>query len=75
MTKQTAICEALAKLGHAEKLNYNTTKYRVFTRKDGTFYFVGKAGSLRYGRTVGESFSASPETIRTIILKAKKVKQ
>lgn len=59
MTKQNQICDALIKLGHKENTKYPTTKYRVFSRPDGTWYFVGKNGSLRYGDKISDSFSSS----------------
>lgn len=70
MSKQAAICEALAKLGLHEVKNYNTTKYRVFKRRDARYYFVGKNGSLRYGTTISDSFSAGKPHITSILNKA-----
>jgi hypothetical protein len=73
MTKQTAIREALAKLGLHEVKNYNTTKYRVFKRRDARYYFVGKAGSLCCGMTISDSFSADKSQISNILNKATKI--
>ena len=35
-------------------------KYVIMTRpeKPGTFYFIGRAGAVRYGRTATQSFAA-----------------
>lgn len=57
MSKQEVICTKLIEKGLKEVRNPSTSKYRVFDRKDGTFYFVGKNGALRTGRNVSESIS------------------
>lgn len=56
MTHQEIICDKLAQQGLKE-VKAKTTKYRVFDRKNGQFYFVGKNGGLRTGRNVSDSIS------------------
>lgn len=56
MTRQEIICQNLIQKGLKE-VKGRTSKYRVFDRKDGQFYFVGKNGALRVGRNVSESIS------------------
>jgi hypothetical protein len=36
-----------------------TSKYDVFTRKDGGFYYIGRAGALRFGKNITDSIPAS----------------
>ena len=65
---------ALTQKGETE-VTSKTRKYRVFTRtpkqKDGqfipqdkpTFYFVGKAGALRFGTCASKSYSIGPSVL------------
>ncbi len=52
------IVELLIQKG-CEELPFNSRKYRKFTRPNvaNSFYFVGKGGSVRSGRTVSKSYS------------------
>lgn len=55
-----------ALLARGERIveNARTTRYTVLTREGGGgFYFVGKAGALRIGRTVADSHPAA-ESVR-----------
>ena len=56
MTRQDIICQKLARI-RCKEVRGKTAKYRVFDRKNGQFYFVGKNGALRVGRNVSESVS------------------
>lgn len=55
MTKQEIICNKLALT--LKEVKGKTSKYRVFDRKNGQFYFVGKNGALRTGKSVSDSIS------------------
>lgn len=60
MTLRDRVIEKLKARGCRE-LPSPSRKYRKFTypQSSDRFYWVGKAGALRIGRTVGESFSVS----------------
>jgi len=55
-TKQQIIVERLLKFGCVE-IKSTSAKYRKFKHPQDTekFYWAGKHGALRFGRTVGES--------------------
>jgi hypothetical protein len=36
-----------------------TFKYDVFTRKEGGFYYIGRAGALRFGQNITDSIPCS----------------
>lgn len=55
-TQQERLAEALVKRGFRE-VQGRSTKFRSFTKDDKLFYFVGKAGALRKGASVSDSFS------------------
>lgn len=59
-TRQELLCAFLTTKKGLKEVHGKTSKYRVFARKDGEFYFVGKNGSLRVGRNVSESVSLTP---------------
>ena len=44
-----------------ERLVKQTFRYDVYTRSAGGFYYVGRSGSLRFGRTVAGSVPCSDE--------------
>lgn len=48
-------CLALGLTWHGERQVKETTKYRVFSRAKGGFYYLGRAGSFRVGATSGNS--------------------
>lgn len=67
--QQDRLCAALASRGLKE-VTATTRKYRVFTgRTEGQFYFVGKAGALRRGRTVTDSVSLERTLFRAELLR------
>jgi hypothetical protein len=51
LTIHDRIVDALIARG-AELVQHRTTKYTVLTRSGATFFFVGRAGALRAGRTI-----------------------
>ena len=58
MTKTEKIVEWLKARGREEIIPSKSKKYRQFTgRGPNSYYWVGKNGALRSGRTVRESFS------------------
>lgn len=60
MRKSDLLAAYFTKRGLRE-VNGRTQKYRVFARPDGKFWFIGKNGALRFGRTVSDSISLSPK--------------
>jgi hypothetical protein len=55
-TQQDRLAEALINRGFRE-VQGRSKKFRTFTKDDKMFYFVGKAGALRRGATLTDSFS------------------
>lgn len=58
-TIQSRLADALVAAGERPILLSRTSKYQVYTRSAGGFWFLGKSGALRYGDTSSRSFSAS----------------
>lgn len=59
MKLKEIIIEKLKERGMKE-LPSNSRKYKKFTHPlSDRFYWVGKSGALRVGRTIGESYSIS----------------
>lgn len=56
MTQHEKLVAQLTKQGYREVAS-RSTKYVVLTKDNLAFFYVGKAGALRYGRTVAESYS------------------
>ena len=65
-TMQQKFIEALVRRGCVEIPNRSSI-YKVFTRQEGGFYYVGRAGALRVGKTIAGSFPVS-EKFKKIIL-------
>lgn len=59
MTLQDRFSQALESRG--EKLIKTTFRYRVYSRAKGGFYYLGRAGALRVGRTIANSFPCSEQ--------------
>ena len=68
MSKTQRIIDAILKMGAVERAS-KSSKYRTFTnpRRDGEFFFVGKAGALRAGRTSSNSISLGNMVERLIL--------
>lgn len=56
-----------ALLARGEKEVKKLTGRIVFTRKEGGFFFIGKSGSLRYGRSVKYCIPVS-NTFKALLL-------
>lgn len=74
MTLQDRIIEKLKARG-CQELQSSSSKYRKFTHPKyaDRFYWVGKAGALRVGRTVGESVSVSAAVHKMLNASKKKI--
>jgi hypothetical protein len=49
-TLQQRLIEALIATGRGTRAQSRSRKYVTLKRPDGSFYFVGKAGALRFGK-------------------------
>jgi len=67
-TQRERLIVALKGLG-SEEVPSKSGKYVTLTRplKPGTFYFVGRAGALRLGRTSSRSIPVS-DTFKSVLL-------
>ena len=54
MKLQDRYAKALIALGETE-IHGKSLKYRVFTRKAGGFYYLGRAGAIRVGPNLANS--------------------
>ena len=67
LTLQRRLADALVASGRGKVVQNRSRKYVTLKRPDGTFYFIGPAGALRYGKTVSNSMAA-PEDFRRRLL-------
>jgi hypothetical protein len=67
ITLQQRLIEALIATGRGMPVESHSRKYITLKRPDGTFFYVGKAGALRYGKTVTTSIAA-PEDFKRRLL-------
>jgi hypothetical protein len=66
-TLQQRLIEALIATGRGMPVESHSRKYITLKRPDGSFYFVGKAGALRFGKTITASIAA-PEDFKRRLL-------
>jgi hypothetical protein len=66
-TLQQRLIEALIATARGTLIESRSRKYVTLKRPDGSFYFVGPAGALRYGKTVTASIAA-PEDFKRRLL-------
>jgi len=57
-TLQQRLVDALIATGSGTIVPSRSGKYVTLKRPDGGFYFVGRAGALRFGKTVTDSMAA-----------------
>ena len=67
ITLQQRLIEALIATGRGTLVESRSRKYVTLKRPDGSFYFVGPAGALRFGKTVSASMAA-PEDFKRRLL-------
>jgi hypothetical protein len=67
ITLQQRLVDALVATGRGTLIESRSRKYITLKRPDGGFYFVGKAGALRFGKTVSASMAA-PEDFKRRLL-------
>jgi hypothetical protein len=66
-TLQQRLIEALIATARGTLVESRSRKYVTLKRPDGSFYFVGPAGALRFGKTVSASIAA-PEDFKRRLL-------
>ena len=57
ITQQQRLIEALIATARGTLIESHSRKYITLKRPDGSFYFVGPAGALRFGKTVTASIA------------------
>jgi hypothetical protein len=57
-TLREKITDSLTKMGE-QQIHSKSGKYVTFTREAGGFYFIGKAGALRFGQSSSKSIPVS----------------
>jgi hypothetical protein len=60
-TIQQRLVDALIASGRGTPVASRSRKYVTLKRPDGSFFYVGKAGALRFGKTVSDSMAAPDE--------------
>jgi hypothetical protein len=58
LTLQPRLVDALVATGRGTIVKSRSRKYVTLKRPDGSFFYVGKAGALRFGKTVAGSIAA-----------------
>lgn len=66
ITRRTALIVALLSYGYKSHNERSTGRHKAF-KKDSVIYYVGARDSLRYGRTLSESYASSPRVVRDMI--------
>jgi hypothetical protein len=66
-TLQQRLIEALIATARGTLIESRSRKYVTLKRPDGSFYFVGKAGALRFGKTVTASVAAPDDFKRRLL--------
>ena len=61
LTLQQRLVDALIASGRGAPVASRSRKYVTLKRPDGSFFYVGKAGALRFGKTVSDSMAAPDE--------------
>ena len=67
ITLQQRLIEALIATGRGTLVESRSRKYVTLKRPDGSFYFVGPAGALRFGKTVTASVVAPDDFKRRLL--------
>ena len=61
LTLQQRLVDALVTTGRGTIVQSRSRKYITLERADGSFFYVGKAGALRFGKTLTDSMAAPDE--------------
>ncbi len=71
-TLQQRLVGAIVASGRGTLIESRSRKYVTLKRPDGGFYFVGKAGALRFGKTVSDSMAAPDEFKQRLLAETSK---
>ena len=71
-TLQQRLIDALVTTRRGTPVASRSRKYVTMKRPDGTFFYVGKAGALRFGKTVAESMAAPDEFKQRLLAETSK---
>ena len=66
-TLQQRLVDALVATGRGTPVTSRSRKYVTLKWPDGTFFYVGKAGALRFGKTVTGSVAAPDDFKRRLL--------
>jgi hypothetical protein len=66
-TLQQRLVDALVATGRGTIVPSRSRKYVILKRPDGSFFYVGKAGALRFGKTVTDSVAAPDDFKRRLL--------
>jgi hypothetical protein len=71
-TIQQRLVDAIVASGRGTLIESRSRKYVTLKRPDGGFYFVGKAGALRFGKSVSDSMAAPDEFKQRLLAETSK---
>lgn len=69
---QQRLVDALIATGRGTPVESRSRKYVTLKRPAGSFFFVGKAGALRFGKTVSDSMAAPDEFKQRLLAETSK---
>ncbi len=61
LTLQQRLVDALVATGRGTIIESRSRRYVTLKRPDGSFFYVGPAGALRFGKSVADSMAAPDE--------------
>ena len=71
-TLQQRLIDAIVASGRGTLIESRSRKYITLKRPDGSFFYVGKAGALRFGKTVTDSMAAPDEFKQRLLAETNK---
>ncbi len=71
-TLQQRLVDAIVASGGGTLIESRSRKYITLKRPDGSFFYVGKAGALRFGKTVSDSMAAPDEFKQRLLAETSK---
>ena len=72
LTLQQRLVDALVASGRGTPVTSRSRKCITLKRPDGSFFYVGKAGALRFGKTVSDSIAAPDEFKQRLLAETNK---
>ena len=65
--QERLVVDALVTTGRGTIVPSRSRRYITLERPDGSFFYVGKAGALRFGKTVSGSIAAPDDFKRRLL--------